>query len=136
MEGSKLRLRAIVLTTVTTTFGIFPLMMETSFQAKFLIPMAITLTFGLMFATVLTLVVVPAINMVLADLAAVARWVWNGDEVPDASGEDRPFSPHEPMEPRGLVADGGCRRWGCRSGNREISAGRGPLPSSGAALCS
>jgi hydrophobic/amphiphilic exporter-1 (mainly G- bacteria), HAE1 family len=100
VEGSKLRLRAIVLTTVTTTFGIMPLMLETSFQAKFLIPMAITLTFGLMFATVLTLVVVPAINMVLADMAALWRWIWNGDETPDASEEDEPFAPHEPMEPR------------------------------------
>jgi hypothetical protein len=90
---------------VTTTFGIMPLMLETSFQAKFLIPMAITLTFGLMFATVLTLVVVPAINMVLADMAALWRWVWNGDEAPDASADDQPFAPHEPMEPRDLVAD-------------------------------
>ena len=81
VAGSKLRLRAIVLTTVTTTFGIFPLMMETSFQAKFLIPMAITLTFGLIFATGLTLVVVPAINMVFADLTALARWIWTGPEV-------------------------------------------------------
>ena len=44
-------------------------MFETSFQAKFLIPLAITLTWGLIFATVLTLVVVPAINMVFFDIA-------------------------------------------------------------------
>jgi hypothetical protein len=48
---------------------------------------------------------VPAINMVLADMAALWRWVWNGDEAPDASADDQPFAPHEPMEPRDLVAD-------------------------------
>ena len=80
VEGSKLRLRAIILTTITTTVGMSPLMMETKFQAKFLIPIAITLTFGLMFATVLTLVVVPAINMVLIDLQAVWRVLWGRTE--------------------------------------------------------
>lgn len=99
VEGSKLRLRAIVLTTVTTTFGIFPLMMETSFQAKFLIPMAITLTFGLMFATGLTLVVVPAINMVFADIRWLVRWIWYGVDVenPEArvNVEEPPAPPAE-----------------------------------------
>ena len=67
VTGSKLRMRAIVLNTITAVVGMSPLMFETSFQAKFLIPMAITLTWGLIFATVLTLVVVPAINMVFFD---------------------------------------------------------------------
>lgn len=69
VEGSKLRMRAIVLNTITAVVGMTPLMFETSFQAKFLIPLAITLTWGLIFATVLTLVVVPAINMVFFDIA-------------------------------------------------------------------
>ena len=43
-------------------------MFETSFQAKFLIPMAVTLTFGLIFATALTLVIVPALNLVFLDI--------------------------------------------------------------------
>ena len=68
VTGSKLRMRAIVLNTITAVVGMSPLMFETSFQAKFLIPMAITLTWGLIFATVLTLVVVPAINMVFFDV--------------------------------------------------------------------
>jgi hydrophobic/amphiphilic exporter-1 (mainly G- bacteria), HAE1 family len=71
VTGSKLRMRAIVLNTVTAVVGMSPLMFETSFQAKFLIPMAITLTWGLIFATVLTLVVVPAINMVFFDARKV-----------------------------------------------------------------
>ena len=76
VAGSKLRMRAIVLNTVTAVVGMTPLMFETSFQAKFLIPLAITLTWGLIFATVLTLVVVPAINMVFFDIARLI----GGDE--------------------------------------------------------
>lgn len=68
VAGSKLRMRAIVLNTVTAVVGMSPLMFETSFQARFLIPMAITLAWGLIFATVLTLVVVPSINMVFLDV--------------------------------------------------------------------
>ena len=48
-------------------------MFETSFQAKFLIPMAVTLTFGLAFATVLTLVIVPTLNMIFFDLRGLFR---------------------------------------------------------------
>ena len=73
MTGSKLRMRAIVLNTITAVVGMSPLIFETSFQAKFLIPMAITLTWGLIFATVLTLVVVPAINMVFFDVRTLFR---------------------------------------------------------------
>ena len=68
VEGARLRLRAILLTTLTTVAGLTPLMFETSFQAKFLIPMAVTLTFGLMFATGLTLIIVPALNLIWCDV--------------------------------------------------------------------
>ncbi len=73
IEGAKLRLRAILLTTLTTVAGLTPLMFETSFQAKFLIPMAVTLTFGLVFATALTLIIVPALNMVFYDMKSLGR---------------------------------------------------------------
>jgi len=66
--ASKLRLRAILLTTLTTVSGLTPLMFEQSFQAKFLIPLVVTLSFGLIFATLLTLCLVPALNLVLVDL--------------------------------------------------------------------
>jgi len=49
--------------------------------------MAITLTFGLIFATGLTLVVVPAINMVFADIRSLVRWIWHG---PEAAPTDAP----------------------------------------------
>jgi hydrophobic/amphiphilic exporter-1 (mainly G- bacteria), HAE1 family len=68
IDGAKLRLRAILLTTLTTAAGLTPLMFETSFQAKFMIPMAVTLTFGLIFATGLTLVIVPALNLIFLEL--------------------------------------------------------------------
>ncbi|MCG6155356.1 efflux RND transporter permease subunit [Rubinisphaera margarita] len=66
--GAKLRLRAILLTSLTTAAGLMPLMFETSFQAKFLIPMAVTLTYGLVFATALTLIIVPCLNMIFLDV--------------------------------------------------------------------
>ena len=68
VDGAKKRLRAILLTTLTTASGLVPLMFETSFQAKFLIPMAVTLTFGLLFATLLTLVLVPCLNLIRNDI--------------------------------------------------------------------
>ena len=73
VKGSKLRLRAILLTTLTTVAGLTPLMFETSFQAKFLIPMAVTLTWGLAFATGLTLIIVPSLNMIYFDFVGISH---------------------------------------------------------------
>jgi multidrug efflux pump subunit AcrB len=67
-EGGSMRLRAILLTSLTTFFGLAPMIGETSVQAQFLIPMAISLGFGVLFATVITLVVVPALYMIVEDL--------------------------------------------------------------------
>ena len=55
-------------------------MTETSFQARFLIPMAISISFGLAFATALTLLVVPAIYMIVEDLQHTACRIWYGPE--------------------------------------------------------
>ena len=73
VQGAKLRLRAILLTSLTTIAGLTPLMFERSFQAKFLIPMAVTLTFGLAFATALTLIIVPALNLIYLDVCNMFR---------------------------------------------------------------
>jgi len=62
------RFRPIVLTSLTTFVGLTPMLLEKSLQAKFLIPMAISLGFGVLFATVITLVLVPVSYMVLEDL--------------------------------------------------------------------
>ncbi len=62
------RFRPIVLTTLTTFGGLLPMIFETSRQARFLIPMAISLGFGILFATFITLLLIPSLTMILEDL--------------------------------------------------------------------
>jgi multidrug efflux pump subunit AcrB len=62
------RFRPIMLTTLTTFCGLLPMIAERSLQARFLIPMAISLAFGVLFATAITLVLVPSLYMILEDL--------------------------------------------------------------------
>jgi len=61
------RFRPILLTTLTTCGGLAPIITETSRQARFLIPMAISLGFGILFATFITLIMVPCLYMILED---------------------------------------------------------------------
>ncbi|MDE2680883.1 MAG: efflux RND transporter permease subunit [Verrucomicrobiota bacterium] len=71
------RFRAILLTSLTTFAGLTPLVFfEKSVQAQFLIPMAISIGFGVMFATVVTLVLVPSLYMILEDLRASWQWLY------------------------------------------------------------
>ena len=67
------RFRPIILTTLTTFFGLTPMIFETSRQARFLIPMAISLGFGILFATGITLLLIPALTMILDDLAGLFK---------------------------------------------------------------
>ncbi len=88
IDGGKQRLRPIILTSITTVLGLAPLLMETSFQARFLIPMGISIAGGLVFATVLTLVGVPALYMISIDAkraAAHARGFFLGGKPADAT---------------------------------------------------
>jgi len=62
------RFRPIILTSLTTLVGLLPLLLEKSIQAKFLIPMAVSLAFGVMFATLITLILVPTSYLVLQDI--------------------------------------------------------------------
>ena len=62
------RFRPILLTSVTTFVGLFPLLIEKSVQAKFLVPMAISLAFGVLFATFITLLLVPTSYLVIEDI--------------------------------------------------------------------
>ena len=62
------RFRAVILTSLTTFFGLTPLIFETSTQAQFLIPMAVSLGFGILFATVVTLLLIPVNYLVLEDI--------------------------------------------------------------------
>jgi multidrug efflux pump subunit AcrB len=65
------RFRAIILTSLTTFCGLIPMLLETSTQATVIIPMAVSLAFGIVFATVITLLLVPALYVILDDLAGV-----------------------------------------------------------------
>jgi multidrug efflux pump subunit AcrB len=71
------RFRPILLTSVTTFFGLIPMILEPSVQARFLIPMAISLGFGVMGATVITLLLVPALYLVVEDMRQGLRAWWN-----------------------------------------------------------
>jgi len=90
IAAGRARLRAIILTTATTVLGLSPLMLEQSFQARFLIPMAITISFGLLSATALILVVLPCLVLIALDVQRAAEWLWHAGRVP-------PPRPHDPF---------------------------------------
>ena len=70
-ESGERRFRPIMLTTATTFLGLTPMIFETSMQAKFLIPMAVSLGYGIVFATAITLILVPTLYRILEDLKAL-----------------------------------------------------------------
>jgi multidrug efflux pump subunit AcrB len=72
-ESAIQRFRPILLTTLTTFGGLSPMIFETSRQAKFLIPMAISLGYGIVFATVITLVIVPSVYLIVEDVRTLFR---------------------------------------------------------------
>jgi multidrug efflux pump subunit AcrB len=69
------RFRPIMLTTITTFCGLVPMMLEKSLQARFLIPMAVSLAFGVLFATMITLILVPSLYMILEDVKSLPQAV-------------------------------------------------------------
>lgn len=73
IESGKVRFRPVLLTSITTIAGLLPLLLERSFQAQFLIPMAVSITFGLLVATVLTLLYVPGLYLIVVDIKNVFR---------------------------------------------------------------
>ena len=75
--GAKTRFRPILLTTLTTFLGVFPLIIERSLQAKFLVPMAVSLGIGVVFATFIIMVLVPALTMLRHDMGVKMR-AWRG----------------------------------------------------------
>jgi outer membrane protein TolC len=82
------RFRPIILTSLTTIAGLAPLILNRSFQAQFLIPMAVSVAYGLAIATALNLIVLPVLLAVVNDIKRFAFWFWN----------DKKLSP-ESMEP-------------------------------------
>lgn len=87
VESGMKRFRAILLTSLTTFAGLVPMLLEDSLQAQEIIPMAISLAFGIVFATVITLLLIPSLYMILDDLNA---W-WHGRSGATAGG-------HSPAE--------------------------------------
>tara|TARA_B100001939_G_C16811358_1_gene560141 strand:- start:228 stop:896 length:669 start_codon:yes stop_codon:yes gene_type:complete len=74
-EAGTRRFRPILLTTLTTFGGLVPLIFETSLQAQYIIPMAISLGFGILFSTAIILVLVPCLYLILEDGVQVANWL-------------------------------------------------------------
>ncbi|MBW1737294.1 MAG: efflux RND transporter permease subunit [Deltaproteobacteria bacterium] len=73
------RFRPIILTTLTTFGGLSPMIFETSRQARFLIPMALSLGYGILFATVITLILVPSFYLIVDDIHQVVRMRFTPD---------------------------------------------------------
>lgn len=76
--AGKSRFRAIFLTTITTVAGLAPLIFETSRQAQFLIPMAISIAYGIMIATFLTLLTLPVLLSISNYSKVYTKWLWEG----------------------------------------------------------
>ncbi|ASM51546.1 hypothetical protein PESP_a3788 [Pseudoalteromonas espejiana DSM 9414] len=76
IEAGCARFRAILLTSITTFAGVLPIMFETSLQAKFVIPMAVALGFAVMFATLITLILVPCLYIILGDIGMLFKTIY------------------------------------------------------------
>ena len=82
-QAGIVRFRPILLTSLTTAAGITPLILEKSVQAQFLIPMAISLAFGVLFATFITLGLVPSLYLILEDFKRVFVWLLGIKSLPE-----------------------------------------------------
>ena len=91
-EAGVARFRPILLTSLTTFFGLAPLMLERSVDAAFLLPMACSLAFGVIFATFITLVLVPTSYLIVEDIRRVARKLAFSGGEPEA-GAPSPLGP-------------------------------------------
>ena len=87
-EAGAARFRPILLTSLTTFVGLAPLMAERSFQAQFLVPMAVSLAFGVVFATFITLILVPTAYLILDDFTRGARRLLGRPPVEDVAVSD------------------------------------------------
>jgi multidrug efflux pump subunit AcrB len=85
VEASCQRLRAVLLTSLTTIAGLTPLLFEKSYQAQFLIPMATSIAFGLAFSTVLVLLVIPSLLSMHESLHGLAQRLRGRVEMPAPS---------------------------------------------------
>ncbi|MDP6909541.1 MAG: efflux RND transporter permease subunit, partial [Flavobacteriales bacterium] len=87
IEAGKSRFRAIFLTSITTIAGLSPLILEKSRQAQFLIPMAVSIAYGIGIATILTLIVLPTLLSLSNWIKVHIGWVWAGKKPSQESVE-------------------------------------------------
>lgn len=80
-DSAERRFRPIILTSLTTALGLMPIILERSMQAQFLIPMAISLAFGILFATGITLILIPSLYLILEDIKGIFRLSGHSEEV-------------------------------------------------------
>ncbi len=74
------RFRPILLTSLTTVLGLYPLIKETSFQAQALIPMAISVAYGVLFGTLIILLFFPVLILIFNDFRRYMKWLWTGEK--------------------------------------------------------
>ena len=70
IQSGAARFRAIMLTSLTTFFGLIPIVLETSFHAQMVIPMAVSMAFGILFATLITLILIPTLYVIADDVGS------------------------------------------------------------------
>ena len=92
IEAGKSRFRPIILTTITTFVGLAPLIFEKSFQAQFLVPMAISVAFGILFSTIILLLYFPSLILYFNDIRRARWWLWKGGATPPSKIEVEPFT--------------------------------------------
>jgi len=79
-NAGKSRFRAVILTSITTVVGLYPLIMQDSFQAQFLIPMAIAVAHGVLWGTLFTMFFFPCVILFYNDIRRTFRWLWTGNK--------------------------------------------------------
>ena len=105
-EAGRSRFRAIFLTSVTTIAGLAPLMLETSRQAQFLIPMAISIAYGIGFATLLTLLMLPIFLSFSNKVKMGTKWLATGNEITKEEVERAIKEQKEELHLRGEMTKG------------------------------
>jgi multidrug efflux pump subunit AcrB len=90
VEAGRTRFRPIILTSLTTVAGLGPLVFEKSFQAQFLVPMAVSVAYGVFFGTLFLLFFFPSLLLYFNDMRRARLWLWRGGEIPPSKIEVEP----------------------------------------------
>ncbi|HHL32318.1 MAG TPA: efflux RND transporter permease subunit [Oceanospirillales bacterium] len=97
LEAGSRRFRAILLTSLTTFFGLVPMLLEKSLQAQVIIPMAISLAFGILFATIITLILIPVWYVILEKLKLFLKSVFSKTDALKAHSDNLQTDPDKPI---------------------------------------